>query len=271
MKELLAFEYRKLIRSKSLYICMIVMVVLSIAGVVINKATMNFLGTMADTGLATGTEGLGTLFSYSGLKYLVSACNGTNMVIFLAIFVTIFVCGDFTEGTIKDVVSRGFSRCQIFYAKSIIISLGSCVFAVLSMLVSFVAASIAFGVGNDFETSVIVTLLVQLLGIIAYTMMDVLLAVLFTKLGGALTLGILSPMILPLIFQPLDLLVTFLSDRNSDVSNEFFSRFTISTNMSKISDLGVEGKDLAFAATIFVAFIVLFGFLGILSIRKKEV
>lgn len=270
MKQLLSFEYRKLIRSKALYICAIVMVCLNIIGVVITKASMDFINSSFSGMSDTDLQMFGAM-DYSGLKYLLSACNGSNMLIFFAIFVTIFVCSDFTEGTIKNIVSRGYSREKIFFAKSIVIGTGSVLFSMLSMLTGFVAGSIAFGVGKDFGGTTVLTILIQLLAMIAYTMMNVLLAVLFGKLGGALTLGIIIPLIYPIIIQLLDLLVVFMSDKSSEVTQDFFSRFTVGTNMTKISVIGADGKDLLFAAVIFFVYIMLFTLLGVLAIRKKEV
>ena len=269
MRQLLAVEYRKLIRSKSLYICAIVMVCLNIIGVVITKASMDFIN--SSFGMSDTDQQMFGAMDYSGLKYLLSACNGSNMLIFFAIFVTIFVCSDFTEGTIKNIVSRGYSREKIFFAKSIVIGTGSVLFSMLSMLTGFVAGTIAFGVGKGFDGTAVLTLLIQLLAILAYTMMNVLLAVLFGKLGGALTLGIIIPLVYPLLIQLLDLLVVLMSDRSSEATQDFFSRFTVGTNLSKISALGVESKDLLFALAIFFVYIMLFTLLGVLAIRKKEV
>lgn len=268
MRQLLSFELRKLVRSKSIYICLIVMVCLKIIGVVIAKATMDMFDgfqSMVDM------DEMGGMFSYSGIKYLLSACNGSNMWIFMAIFVTIFICTDFTEGTMKNIVARGFGRDKIFFAKSIVICIGSILFGIVSMLVGFLSGSIAFGVGKGFSGSMAVALLVQLLALMAYTMMNVLLAVLFGKLGGAITLGIIIPLVYPLLIQLLDILIVLVADDPSKVRNDFFSRFTVGTNLSKISDIGASGSDIVFAAVIFGVYISLFTLLGILVIRKKEV
>ena len=267
MRQLIAFEFRKLVRSKAIYICMIVMAVLHIASVLIAKSTMDLMTSMAGDIYGLDSE----MFAYSGLKYLISACSGANMTIFFGIFVTIFVCSDFTEGTIKNIVARGFNREKIFFAKSIAISTGSIVFGLASMLVSFVCGTIAFGAGKGFNFDMVLQILVQLLALVAYTMLNVLLGVLFGKLGGALTLGIIIPIVSPLIFQLLDLCIVLLAKDASTATQDFFSRFTVSTNLGNISSIGVPGKDVAFAAVIFGVYICLFSLLGVLAIRKKEV
>ena len=67
MKELLSFEFRKLWRSKSLWICTIVMIVLNIASVVITYSTQRMINNLA------GTESIfdlgGTVLASSGLIF----------------------------------------------------------------------------------------------------------------------------------------------------------------------------------------------------------
>ena len=152
-----------------------------------------------------------------------------------------------------------------------VICTGTIVFGLVAMLVGFVSGTIAFGAGIGFDGEFVLNLLVQLLALIAYTMMNVLLGVLFGKLGGALTLGIIIPLVFPLLIQLLDLAVMLMSDKPAEATQDFFSRFTISSNLSKISAISVDGTDLVFAAVIFAVYILLFTLLGILSIRRKEV
>ena len=270
MKELLSFEFRKLWRSKSFWICSIVMVVLKIAGIVITAASQNMLKSLYGDQANMISDADLALFNSSGIKELVSASSGSNMTILFAIFVTLFICTDFTEGTIKNILSRGFSRQQVYAAKSITIIAGGLLFSLLSMLIGFTGGSIAFGVGNGFNGTLIVTLLIQLLALIAYIMMNVLLAVLFTKAGGAMTLGIIIPMVVPLLGQLGDLAIASIVE-GASLNDKFISKFLIGTNLSSISNLGVPGGDLALAAAVFAAYAILFTFLGFLSIRKKEV
>ncbi|MBR4345156.1 MAG: ABC transporter permease [Lachnospiraceae bacterium] len=270
MKELLSFEFRKLRRTKSLWICTIIMVVLKIAGVVITYATQRMITTLSTVeGISEADLG-GTILSSSGLKELATASNGSNITILFAIFVTLFICSDFTEGTIKNILSRGFTREQVFFAKSICIVCAGILFGLLSMLVGFIAGTVAFGVGSGFSSSLIFSMLIQLLALIAYIMMDVLLAVLFTKAGGSMTLGIIIPMVVPMIGQLGDLAFSAIIE-SIDYNDAVVSRYLISHNLSSISNLNVSGGTLAIAAVIFVVYIILFTLLGILSIRKKEV
>lgn len=269
MKELLAFEFRKLWRSKSLWICTIVMVVLNIASVVITYSTQRMINNLtggSDMGLDIG----GTLITSSGLKSLVTSASGTNYTIMFAIFVTIFICADFSEGTIKNILSRGFSREQVYFAKSITIVTGGLVFSIIAIASNFLAAVIAFGAGTGYSGTVIVILLVQMLALAAYIMFDVLLAVLFTRAGGAMTLGIIVPMVVPLLGQLIDLALSSVFD-SINFGDSVVTNYLIGNNLSTVSSLSVSGKDLLFGGIIFGVYIILFTLLGLLSIRKKEV
>jgi len=267
MNRLLSFEFRRLLKSKAFLICIIVGSVLSVLGVAIAKYTSDMLNSFGG-GLGVELDGLTN--GYSGIKFLVQAGGDSDTTIFFAIFITIFVCADFSEGTIKNILSRGFSREQVFVAKSLVMIVAGVIFGLINMLVSFLAGSIAFGIGTGFSLKLIGILLLQLLGLISYVMFDVLLAVLFTKAGGAMTLGIIIPMLTPILGQLGDLAICGIFE-DLEFGGDYVSRYFVSTNLSYISKLNPDGKTLAFASVIFCIYIIIFTLLGYLAIRKKEV
>ncbi len=269
MRHLLAFEYRKLWRSKAFYICMFIMAALCMAQIAITKATMDFFSITSITEALD--EATPEMLKYSGIKYLMGACSSTYIPIFFAILVTIFVCADFTEGTIKNIVSRGFTREKVFFSKAIVICTATVIFGIFSMLVNFAGGSMIFKMGTGFTIECFWSLLAQLLALIAYTMLNVLLAVLFGSLGGALTLGLVIPILFPLLAQLADLALKVAVKNPKSLPENPISRFTVGTNLSTISTMSPEGKDIVFAAVIFASYILLFTLLGILAIRRKEV
>jgi len=263
MKELFAFEFRKLWRSKPFWICTIVGIILNIVTVVLTYATSR----LADS--ITGAEGMGH-YPYNGIIFLRQTATGGNLVILFAIFVTLFICADFSEGTIKNILSRGFSRELLFVSKSLTIMTGGLILGILCMAASFATGSIIFGAGDGFDSQLIVSLLIQLLGLLAYVMLDVFLAVLFTKAGGAMTLGIILPLIVPLIAQLIDVALTHLIS-SLEYGDEVVVNYLLSSNMGTISSINATGTDFAFAAILFTVYILLFSILGLLIMKRKEV
>jgi ABC-2 type transport system permease protein len=265
MKELLAFEFRKLWRSKPFWICTIVGVILNIVSVILTYATTNIANSLA------GADGaIPGISSYSGIKFLRQTAAGGNQVILFAIFVTLFICADFSEGTIKNILSRGFSRELLFVSKSITIMTGGLILGILCMASAFVTGSIIFGVGDEFDSQLVISLLLQLLGLLAYVMLDVFLAVLFTKAGGAMTLGIILPLIVPLIAQLIDVALTHLIS-SLEYGDEIVVNYLISSNLGTISSIKCTGTDFAFAAILFTVYILLFSILGLIIMKRKEV
>ena len=98
MSKLLHFEWRKLWRQKSLYICfgfgllIIFLSVLSLKSFDILDTAMNMV--------------------YLALN------NG--FTVFLGIFIALFICQDYNQQTIKNIYARGYGRNAVFFSKYLI-------------------------------------------------------------------------------------------------------------------------------------------------------
>ena len=132
MFRLLNFEFRKLIRQKSFYICIGVML-----------ALLLFSAYTAE--LMTSESGIENP-ELNGTNYLMEAVSSSALFSVLAVFIPLFVCEDYASGTIRNVITRGFSRFEIFAAKLIAV-----IFASVFMTAVCLAAAVAgqtFGYGQ---------------------------------------------------------------------------------------------------------------------------
>ncbi len=122
MGQLFRFEFRKLFRQKSFYICGCVLIGL----ILLTAITLNMIyslsqGNMEAGGVTVSASDDG--FLYTGIYMLVGAVSSSNFTIVLAIFLSLFVCSDYTNGTLKNIIARGYSRTRI-YAVKYMVSLG---------------------------------------------------------------------------------------------------------------------------------------------------
>lgn len=135
---------------------------------------------------------------------------GLNMPIFAlvaAVFVSIFISGEFHFGTMKNYISKGFNRNRIFLAKLII-----CAAAVSIMYVVFVSVLLISGtvfLGFDphgvFEpTQFAGTLIVSWLLFMAYTAVFTVVSFNVPGNGAAIAVNICLVSIFPTILQALD-------------------------------------------------------------------
>lgn len=100
MGQLFRFEFRKLFRQKSFYICGCVLIGL----ILLTAVTLNMIyslsqGNMEAGGVTVSASDDG--FLYTGIYMLVGAVSSSNFTIVLAVFLSLFVCSDYTNGTLK--------------------------------------------------------------------------------------------------------------------------------------------------------------------------
>ena len=127
MRNILKFEFHKLFRQKSFYICSAIMVVFSVLGIMITKSLAE-----NNPELITG--------NLSGLSALLSAITSANFVMISGIFIALFVCTDHDNQTIKNIYSRGFSKTKVYISKLIV-----CLCAVIVMFAITLGASYISG------------------------------------------------------------------------------------------------------------------------------
>ena len=121
MKDLLKFEFYKLKKQKSFYICTAVIL------------AMSFLGALLTKLLADNNAGLNTVV-LSGQSTMLSAISSSNFTMICSIFIALFVCADHSEQTIKNIYSRGFSKGTVYFAKYTVGVVATATMFVLTLL-----------------------------------------------------------------------------------------------------------------------------------------
>ena len=107
MKQLLKFEFRKLFRMKSLYICSAVIVLLTL----FTFGALKIMEMIMTNGEIMSAVGI-TELSVTGMEFLnakycmVSALSGTDISILISIVVALLFCTDFSTGAIKNIVAK---------------------------------------------------------------------------------------------------------------------------------------------------------------------
>lgn len=210
MTRLLKFEFRKLFRQKSFYICGAVLVGL----LLITTVSINFLMSLNDAMVQTSdgsiSMGIEGYMNYNGLQMLSAALSECNFSIILAIFLSLFICGDYTNDTLKNVIAKGYGRVSIYASKFIVSLAAVSIYVVICWLTSFISGSAFWGIGtlsgDATPGSLAIALFTQLLLVYAYTAVFFFLCVLLRKTGGSIAIGILAPLVLSMILSLLDAL-----------------------------------------------------------------
>ena len=104
MGKLLHFEFHKLIRQKSFYICLAVAV------------AMLFISTYTTYLMQKDAVDVSQM-GIDGMSVMIGAVSGGTLSMVIGVFVPLFVCEDYVSGTIRNIVTRGYTRLGIFSAK----------------------------------------------------------------------------------------------------------------------------------------------------------
>ena len=181
MFKLLNFEFRKLIRQKSFYICIAAMLAL-------------LIGSAYTTELMTAKSGVEDP-SLSGISYLMEAISGSALSAVLAVFIPLFICEDYASGTIRNIITRGFSRLEIFFAKLIAVLAATVLMTAVCLAAAYLVGTAFWGAGEpSLGSEQIKILLCQLAVIAAYATMFFAISSMLQKVGGSIAICLILPM-----------------------------------------------------------------------------
>ena len=203
MGKLLHFEFHKLLRAKSLYICLAVLVFLTLIpiGMLYLLTSPDLLGIVESEGV---TISAADDVALTGSYFLLSALSTSGAVTVLAVFLGIFACGDFSDGTIKNVIARGYTRTQVYLAKLAACLTATLLLTLVCCLAGTVAASALWSFGDALTGLQLLSLLAQLLLMLGFAGLLFLLCMLTKKAGAAIAVGVLAPSLVSAILSLVD-------------------------------------------------------------------
>lgn len=223
MLRLLNFEFRKLIRQKSFYICIAVMLLL-------------LLGSAYTTELMTAESGVENP-SLSGISYLMQAASGSALSSVLAVFIPLFICEDYTSGTIRNIITRGFSRLEIFLAKLIAVLAAAVVMTAFCLAGAYLVGTAFWGAGEPpLGSEQVKILLCQLAVIAAYATLFYAVSSMLQKVGGSIAICLILPMAAVILLSLAD---AALAEREIELSGYWIENISHS-----LSSVEVDAQDI---------------------------
>ena len=241
MHRLNRFNIHNLFKQKSFYICTIVLLALSI------------LTTVAEVVAAKLITHKSLILNSNDV--ITSFLSASSFELFVAIFIALFFTLDVSNGTMKNIIARGFSRESVFKSKFVVIMFGVTLMFIISFILSYI---VTFAVGGKIvmlNSDTLGKIGINYLNIIGIASVYTLISSLVSKASGALVASILTNFLAPTVLFTIDTLLKL----NTNIS---ISKFWISnaTNNKGITVI-----------IICVAYIVISYILGIIISRRKEV
>lgn len=187
MKNILKADFYRLFISKSFYICTLVSAALFCLGICVMRWTYNM----------TASQGIEINFIYKdGLSYGMTAYMDGSIHMIICIFIAIFVTSEFSHGTMKNIVSKGFSKIYIFLSKLITMTVAAFIIVIVTAITGTVVTGIVIGefgsLSGEFGSFVLKTTAIELYLFVALTALFLMVSITVKNLGAAIAIGVIG-------------------------------------------------------------------------------
>ncbi len=176
-------------------------------------------------------EDLGLTLNYDMTSSLLQAAYNGSFSMIAGVVIAIFVCLDYSQGTIKTVIAKGYSRTKVYFAKLIGCSAISVFMYICALLFGWLFGIMFFGFTPPDNAKWLAVLGVQFVSVIALSAFSFFLSAVLRKVAPAIVLILVIPIVIELILIVIDLFAeTHISDywistvfnslTSSDISTE---------------------------------------------------
>lgn len=240
MGNLIRFEFRNMIKQKVFLVCLLINVGFSAIGVLLSSLATKVTNTKE---VVDSNVFIKSLFS-----------GGQAMMVF-GIFIALFYCLDISDGTMKNIISRGFSRVNVYISKLICSIAGVFIMILASAFVTIILCLVKNIDVVAIDADTISYILSHSIFLIAYSTIFVFFAALIFKTSGAVVANIFIPIMLPLVLNLGDMLLK--------------GKFTF-----KLSDIWLDNaatKSNQYLIIVSLIYFIVFFIGGIIASKDKDI
>ena len=176
--------------------------------------------------------------------------------IITTIFVVLFACHDYTEGTVKNIIARGYTKMQLLLSYYIVLLIALLVMYLVVFIVTFI---LFINNGFGFDIKLLYPMINSLVEIVAFTVFFSTLSILLEKNGTAIIVCLLVPTIVSGLLGFLDgILKTNIADYwINNISIVFLENPTLA--------------NLSYSILFYLIYIVIIFLVGLQILNKKEI
>jgi ABC-2 type transport system permease protein len=203
-----------------------------------------------------------------GISYGISAFSNGNVPTILAIVIAVFITAEFSHGTMKNIVSKGFSKTEVYLSKLITMIAASFILLFITLIAGTVSAAVVTGTFGDFTAAYVGTILkklgIELFLNAALTSIFVMVAMIVRNLGGVIAIDILFVLNFgPSIFTLLEYLVK---------SKILFTDYSLIFNINfYVLFETAKGSDYLRSGLVGLVYLIATTAIGIYLFRKTDV
>lgn len=271
MKDVLRLEFRKLKRQKSFYICGGIMLGLILLSAISGKFQNDTMKEIAgDEIILDGLMSFVTVISS-----VVGALSAGSFELLAAIFVSLAVCDDYSQQTIKNIYSRGYTRSQVYFGKAIYILITTSILYLAALLFAFLTGLIFFDMGSADGMKLLGLLGAQYLACMATVALYFFISILLRRTGASVAINIVGNMVIALLLTIVDLIISlnYMSDNIFADPEDVFSlsKYWLGSFVSYLSNMSVGTETVLTCVIASALYISLFVFFGWRFHRRTEV
>ena len=129
-------------------------------------------------------------------SYINTCLADTNVVYIIAVLAGVLVASEYSMGTFRNTLSRGFSRTQVYLSKLVLCVVGTFITLFAYVSGGAITAAIMFGFGSDTEAGqMLLQLGAYICLFVAIASFFLMIAVLSKKTGTTIALSIIIPIV----------------------------------------------------------------------------
>ena len=271
MTALMKADGYKLRKSRSLKVCLLVAFVLGIQMAVLYHIAWSMIGNNIETTRSmmmmfasdekTINEMLMIIPDENMWAYISTALADTNVLYIAAIVISIFVGSEYSMGTIKNSVSRGYSRSSIYVSKLLFSLIAMFAIVIGYVLGSSIVGGILYGFSAKISAGQIwLMVAAYCVEMIAVCGLYVMIAILLKSTGHAIAFSLIIPMLVSSVLQ-----IVALAYNNNDL----VSRVWLFQTLTATQQFCLYG-DAYVPFVVGAVYFILSCVIGLLVFRRQE-
>lgn|GEM_PF-6111829 len=270
MGRLIAIDFYKIFRTKFFYIIGLVLVGLCVLSSVsfVQAALKNY----DMVGMTGGTA------EFSKAAWRMVFLNFGNMDMCLVILTILFLCSEFSFGTMKNIATKGYSRESIYLSKFFVSLFCMAIYLILTVVTSLVTSLFAGATRltdfYSFPSNIVMPFLFSLLFFAVYISLALMISSLIRKSGSALAIYVALTLVLNIVPGLLRNFIFSTFNKEFDLSKYLYSGCFAEISQygyGFFNATGLPSENFARYLCVGLFFLVLTLGVGIYYFREKDI
>lgn len=205
--------------------------------------------------------------------FVVFMQNVNSVVTYVTLFVVLFMVSEFSNGTIKNIATKGYLRESIYFSKLIVGAISTLIYvAVVALSIYLPYIFVLRGhITNEFEMPqyFVNSFFIMLLHLLAYISIGLMIASLVRKSGLSVVCLFAFTSLIPFILDMLDKLLASNFETKFSLSKYFISG-SLGYAISQ-ADLSIPDKDIVRVILVPICFFVASVAIGVTVFKKRDI